>query len=302
MSGGFSRETRPSREPSERREGANRSRDLSVRRLRRTDPLRDTGELSHEQSDESAAMSHHEIHSEGAQRFPETFDALREQASSSRRVEGGDVQAPLREKAVRNGKEKLKKYKQEFIKYHDEDVDSTMNTFHDDFVTTIIKHSKELGKFTVVSKAKEGGASYQNRITITTGEISGLYNFKRATRGWPLSEVIFHQLQFVMEEAKEDHASFNLKNWRAEGLSNESTISTAKLFLPAGTHQHTFEKGSPGFIALAGTPTAQAKFFLLAQHQKAFHQKEVTSITVERGSDGAISLDYRYDTVRAKRD
>jgi len=112
----------------------------------------------------------------------------------------------------------------------------------------------------------------------------------------------FGPLFFYRQQAKEDHASFNLKNWRAEGLSNESTISTAKLFLPAATHQHTFEKGSPGFIALAGTPTAQAKFFLLAQHQKAFRQKEVTSITVERGSDGAISLDYRYDTVRAKRD
>jgi hypothetical protein len=97
-----------------------------------------------------------------------------------------------------------------------------------------------------------------------------------------------------MQKAKKDSASFDLKNWRGEWIINESTKRTAELFLPSGTNKRRFKKGSQEFIALAGTETAQSKFYLLAQHQKAFGKKEVTSITVKRQSDGHIQINYRY--------
>jgi hypothetical protein len=240
-----------------------------------------------------------ESQSEVAERSPETFDALRDIVSCSRKMERGDGWSPLHEEAVRNGEKKLKQYQQEFSKWQEKDRDSTLDAFQRDFVTTITEEEK--GVFLAESKAKEGEGYYNNEININNGEITGLHNFKRATEGWHFSEVVFNQLQLVMQEqvkkdiasqeqtqkditkkAEEYMASFDLKNWRDEKISNKSTRSIVGLFLPAGTNKHTFEKGSEGFLALAGTPTAQSKFYLLAQHQKALGQKEVTSITVER--------------------
>ncbi len=55
-----------------------------------------------------------------------------------------------------------------------------------------------------------------------------------------------------------------------------------------------FKAGEDGFVALAGTCTAQSKFYLLAQHPKAFPGKEVTSITVIRGPSSIIDIDYEF--------
>ena len=56
----------------------------------------------------------------------------------------------------------------------------------------------------------------------------------------------------------------------------------------------TFLAGTDGFIALAGTEAAQSKFYLLAQHPKAFPGKEVTSITVMRHSNEQIDIEYDF--------
>lgn len=54
----------------------------------------------------------------------------------------------------------------------------------------------------------------------------------------------------------------------------------------------TFEAGTDGFIALTGTETAQSKFYMLAQHPKAFKEKQVRSITVRRLPRERINIDY----------
>jgi hypothetical protein len=217
--------------------------------------------------------------------------------SCSRRVERGDGWSLHQEKAIRNGEKKLNQYQQEFSKWQEKDRDSTINAFQRSFVTITKENPKEKGEFSVESRARQGYASFTNKININKGEIIGESNFKRLTKGWHLSEVVFNQLQLVLQEAKKDMASFDFKNWRGERIINELTRSTVNLFLPEGTTRHTFEKGSEGFLALAGTPTAQSKFYLVAQHQKVFGKKEVTSITVERQvyqHSSTINIIYNY--------
>jgi hypothetical protein len=204
------------------------------------------------------------------------------------------IRAQFREEAVRKGEEKLQEYQKEFKGRRKKDIDSTMNAFHHDFATSIAEDPEERGKFIAVSQAREGEASYMNIINTNTGEIRGLYNDKCSTEDWHFSEVVFNQFQLAMHAAKKDIASFDLKNWRGERLTNEQTKRTVALFLPNKTNKCTFEKDSQGFIALAGTETAQSKFYLVAQHQKAFGEKEVTSITVERQSNGDIHINYSY--------
>jgi hypothetical protein len=240
-------------------------------------------------------QAHKELPSEVTERSPQMFDALREMGSCSRRVERGDGWSPLQEKAIRNGEKKLKQYQQEFSKWQGKDRDNTFDAFQRDFENTII-HIQD-GIFFVSSRAKEGEGSYTNEIDIDTGKITGIHNFKKATKNWHFSEVIFNQLQLVMQKVQKDIVSFDLKNWIGEHIENQETRSTVDLFLPAGTDEHTFEKGRDEFLALAGTPTAQSKFYLLAQHQKALGQKEVTSITVERlldDDDIDININYNY--------
>ena len=55
-----------------------------------------------------------------------------------------------------------------------------------------------------------------------------------------------------------------------------------------------FLAGTDEFIALAGTETAQSKFFLLAQHPKAFKDKKVKSITVIRQVHSIIDINYEF--------
>ena len=151
-----SRETRPSREVSERSEEANRPRDLS-------------------------------------------FDVLREMASCFGRVERGDSWSQPQKEAISKGEEKLDMYQREFTRWKMGDVDSTLDAFHQDFETKIAENPKKRGDFIVVSKAKEGGASYANIIDINKGEIRGLSNKKESTIGWHFSEVIFNQFQLIMQ-------------------------------------------------------------------------------------------------------
>jgi hypothetical protein len=217
-------------------------------------------------------------------------------ASSSRRVERGGVWSQLCcKEAVESGEKKLSIYQEEFEKYKEKDVDGTIDAFKNAFVTTIEEDPKKKGVFEAISQAKEGGARYVNTINTNNGEISGSGYFKMSAEGWYLSEVVFNQFQLIMQEAKKDIASFDLKSWRDEDIDNEPTKRTVELFLPAGTNELTFKKGSQEFIALAGTQTAQSKFYLLAQHQKAFGKKEVTSITVKQEYGLIDEINYRYD-------
>jgi hypothetical protein len=142
--------------------------------------------------------------------------------------------------------------------------------------------------------------TFNPALNINHGEITGITNDNHQPRdwNWHLSEVIFNQLQLAMRETKKDITSFNLKNWRDQWITDEATRSTVKLFLPKESGERTFEKGSEGFLALAGTPTAQSKFYLSAQHQKALGQKEVTSITVQRQPGGYIHINYNYSQER----
>jgi hypothetical protein len=220
-------------------------------------------------------------------------------ASSSRRIECGDVLSQRRE-AVENGERKLNKYQKEFeqCQTKEKDVDSRLDAFEKYFETCTSENST--GIFRVLSKIKgKREAPYINEINTNNGEIRGLSNFKNSTKDWHLSEIIFNQFQLVMKKANKDIASFDLKNWRDKQITNESTMNTVELFLPVGTNEHTFEKGSEGFIALAGIQTAQSKFYLLAQYQKAFGKKEVTSITVKRGQVNRPieEINYRYDKI-----
>jgi hypothetical protein len=58
--------------------------------------------------------------------------------------------------------------------------------------------------------------------------------------------------------------------------------------------ERKFLADTDAFIALAGTPTGQSKFYLLAQHPKAFKDKKVTSITVIRQVYSMIDINYEF--------
>jgi hypothetical protein len=97
-------------------------------------------------------------------------------------------------------------------------------------------------------------------------------------------------------------SEFDLKCWYGNTISNEETIKTAKLFFPEERDvdgsvkegEKTFLEGTDAFMALAGTPTAQSKFYLLAQHPKVFKDKKVTSITVIRQVYSILDINYEF--------
>jgi hypothetical protein len=106
----------------------------------------------------------------------------------------------------------------------------------------------------------------------------------------------------VIQDSLQNQSDSDLKCWYDNFVNNEETKKTAELFFPEERDidgsvkegRKTFLAGTDAFIALAGTPTAQSKFYLLAQHPKAFPGKEVTSITVIRYSDGQIDIEYQF--------
>jgi hypothetical protein len=191
-------------------------------------------------------------------------------------------------KAIRNGLNKINKYEQNAMRWQEEDR-NTFKDFQEAFKTDI----KEInGIFIVKSDALEGGGTYKNGINIDNGQIIGIKNFKWNTNSWYSSEIVYNQLRLVLDHARKDISQFDITNWKGSEIANIHTKYTLNLFVPEETNFMTFKAGEDGFIALAGTQTAQSKFYLLAQHPKAFKGKQVRSITVRRLSDGEINIDY----------
>jgi hypothetical protein len=160
--------------------------------------------------------------------------------------------------------------------------DTPMNAFQRTFHTMVEEESDKRGIFKITSEDRIGGGNHINEIDLNKGNITGLYNFKRDTKNWPFSEVVYTQLQLALKKAGKDPSQFDLKSWYGTHIVNEGTKSVAERFLPAGETERTFKAGSEEFDALARTPTAKSKFHLLAQHPEAFGDKKVTSITVKR--------------------
>jgi hypothetical protein len=213
-----------------------------------------------------------------------------------------EVRAELYTQAIERGEAKWQKYQQEAEEYKNKDKD-TFEYFEANFDNNVIK----LANYIVVVKSYSRNISgtYENEIDVKNGIIKGIYNRyfpPKSEEKLDFSEVVFNQLRLAMGELSMEISRFNLKCWYGNEIINENTEKAAELFFPEerGSDgkikegRKTFEAGEDGFIALAGTPTGQSKFYLLAQHPKAFPDKQVTSITVIRHSDGQIDIEYQF--------
>jgi hypothetical protein len=245
-----------------------------------------------------------------AERTHRGDDVIRRLAKSSRENDAELSDRPMkrprlneteaaRAQAIEKGRAKMQKYQQEADCYKDKDRD-TFNDFINKFVSGI--NSKEY-----VLNIKSVHASYgiyNNNIDVENRKILGMLNFPvpDSKEKFHLSEIVFNQLCLAMEHLDKKVSDFDLKCWYDNIVNNEETKKTAELFFPEekGSDgkikegRKTLKAGEDGFIALAGTPTAQSKFYLLAQHPKAFPGKKVTSITVIRHSNGQIDIEYQF--------
>ncbi len=217
---------------------------------------------------------------------------------SDRLLHPDETEDKDRTEAINKGRDKMQKYQEEANSYKNWDKD-TYKIFQKSFQFSEIK-SERYG-ISVDSKML-GCGIYRNAIDIENGKIIGIENFHLSGKKLPFSEMVFNQLKFVMKSSNKEISFFDLKCWYGWDIKNERTKDTVKLFFPEETKsdgkikegRKTFKAGEDGFIALAGTPTAQSKFFLLAQHPKAFPGKEVTSITVIRKPNKQIDIEYQF--------
>ncbi len=164
------------------------------------------------------------------------------------------------------------------------------------FKSTFHTHIKEIADsvFVVRSKAKSGEGIYKNIISIDKGQFIGIKNYRNNTNNWFLSEIIYIQLQISLEKAGKDISQFDLKSWYGKHIEDEETKNTARSLLPEEEGRWAFSAGSDEFNALAQTPTAKSKFYLLKDYPEAFSGKQVTSITVIQHSDGKIDIEYEF--------
>jgi hypothetical protein len=242
-----------------------------------------------------------------------TDNVIRRRATSSRRDDAGSSNRPIertrldnieeaRAQAIDRGNAKMQKYQQEAERYQEKDKD-TFKLFEKSFNTYLPNREKKVIKTTTIS-SKIG--RYINEINVEDGIIIGKtndhYNKRKEKREFHYSEIVFNQLRLVLELLDKKISEFDLKSWYGENIHNTSTLDVVKLFFPEERSPNgkikkgkkTFLAGTDGFIALAGTEAAQSKFYLLAQHPKAFPGKEVTSITVIRHSDEQIDIEYDF--------
>ncbi len=242
-----------------------------------------------------------------------TDNVIRRRATSSRRDDAGSSNRPIertrldnreevRAQAIDRGRAKMQKYQQEAERYQEKDKD-TFKLFEKSFNTYLPNREKKVIKATSIS-SKIG--RYINEINVEDGIIIGKtndhYNKRKEKREFHYSEIVFNQLRLVLEHLDKKISEFDLKSWYGENIHNTSTLDVVKLFFPEERSSNgkikkgkkTFLAGTDGFIALAGTEAAQSKFYLLAQHPKAFPGKEVTSITVIRKSNEQIDIEYDF--------
>jgi hypothetical protein len=221
-------------------------------------------------------------------------DFIRDQANKHR---------DLCNQAIEMGKNKMEKYQQQAKIYQNEDRD-TFEQFKKDFESTISIESAN--RATYIISRKPDCAMSISEIDVINGKITGeIYDHQKSRENsneFNLSEIAFNQIRLAMEDLKREMSEFNLKCWYDVCVINKETKEIVKLFFPEKSgpdgkikaDRKTFKAGEDGFIALAGTPTGQSKFYLLAQHPKAFPGKEVTSITVIRRSGGPIDIEYEF--------
>lgn len=216
-------------------------------------------------------------------------DVIRRQASYSLQQshEASSSQASEVTRLIERQK-RLSKYEKEAKKYQDEDKDHNPSDFDKNFKTEI-----NYKKVIYYVKSESDHGKYENAINISEGQIIGCRNDSKNTQSWHLSDIIYNQLQLVLQEAEKNISQFDLKCWYGNNITNKNTRSAAKDLL-GYEHSKTFKAGSKEFNKIAVTDTAQPKFFLLAQHPKAFPGKEVTSITVIRHSDRQIEIEYEF--------
>ncbi len=239
-----------------------------------------------------------------AERTHHGDDVIRRRAESSRRNDAELSVRPMkkprlneteaaRAQAIERGRAKMQEYQQEAKRYQKEDRD-TFEEFKNIFEGNIIDHINYGVK--VLSKNRYHGI-YENEINVEKGTILGIKNYHFLKKKIHFSEIVFNQLRLAMESLNKKISHFDLKCWYGQDVRNINTKKTVELFFPkerGKEEKKTFFAGTDAFIALAGTPTAQSKFYLLAQHPKAFPGKEVTSITVIRHSDGQIDIEYEF--------
>ncbi len=205
--------------------------------------------------------------------------------------------------AIEMGRNKMEKYQQQAKLYQNEDRD-TFEQFKEDFESTISIESANRAVY-IISRKPDYAMSI-SEIDVINGKITGeIYDHQKSRENrneFNLSEIAFNQIRLAMEDLKREMPEFNLKCWYDVCVVNKETKEIVKLFFPEErgpygkikADRKTFKAGEDEFIALAGTSTGQSKFYLLAQHPKAFPGKEVTSITVIRHSGGSIDIEYEF--------
>jgi hypothetical protein len=236
---------------------------------------------------------------EGTRR--QTDDVIRRQASSldqpMKRPSLHEIEIA---RAIDRGKYKMQKYQQETEHYRSEERD-TFEEFEKNFKSTLTN----LEDCVVEVASINSSGDYTNEIDVKNGRILGGINrceHPDSEERLDFSEIIFNQLRLAMKHLDMKMPEFNLKCWYGDTITNEETKKTANLFFPeeigedglAKEGERNFLAGTDAFTALAGTPTAQSKFFLLAQHPKAFKDKKVTSITVIRQVYSIIDINYEF--------
>jgi hypothetical protein len=245
-------------------------------------------------------------------------DFIRDRANSSReeshishRPDACDEEQKKYEQkkleAIEIGKIKMYKYQLESEIYQEKDKD-IFEDFGKVFQNTVHKYKD---KFSIQSYNYSLGR-YNNTFILDNDNliIQGDSNtrYKNAEiennteTKFYCSDVIFNQALLFLNDTGKELSQVNLQNWIGKYILNKKTLDVVELFFPEEERpdgkieegSKMFKAGEDGFIALAGTPTAQSKFYLLAQHPKAFPGKEVTSITVIRYSGGLIDIEYEF--------
>ena len=112
--------------------------------------------------------------------------------------------------------------------------DHPIDVFQRTFETKIAEEPDRKGKLIAVSEANIGEGSYTNIIDMNEGKIIGVANYKRNTKNWYLSEVVYTQLQLVLQKAGKDISQFSLKSWEDMHVINKNTLDIVKQLFPKG--------------------------------------------------------------------
>ena len=212
--------------------------------------------------------------------------------------------------AIEIGKIKMHKYQQKSELYQEKDKDISED-FGKKFQNTV---HKDKDKFSIQSYNSSLGRYNNTFISdndklIIQGDSNARYKNAEIENNTETeiycSDVIFNQALLFLNDTGKELSQVNLQNWIDKYIINQKTLDVVELFFPEAERpdgkieegSKMFKAGEDEFIALAGTSTAQSKFYLLAQHPKAFPSKEVTSITVIRGPSSIIDIDYEFGSV-----